>query len=190
MDTATPRSLLEVASLSAAIFEDLDQAKGGIRWWSAYDLPTKALYGISDYLLDVVDGIGTNLEVADSFLQEYSETRYSADFLLRGRMRTNGGSPVSRDSRQRKMDEATDLKLKSYLYGFFSAASSVLDTLAGTIVGVGGLGTPIVKADFGRLFAPDINNSDYPSGRTRLAKSLHSGPDDVDVRGFRRSGHG
>lgn len=177
VDTATPRSLLEVAALSTDIFEDLDQVHGGISWWSEYGLVPDALYGMSDYLLDVVDGIGTNLSVADAFLQEYSKTRASADFLLRGRMRTNGGSPISRDAKQRQTDQATDLKLTSYVYGFFSAASSVLDTLAGTIVGVAGLGAPLIKADFGRLFAPGIQTAEYPSGKTPLTKGLHPSPD-------------
>lgn len=177
MDTATSRSLLEIAALSAVIFEDLDEDNGGIRWWSAYDLPLEARYGLSDYLLDVVDGIGRHLAIADSFLQEYAKSRSSDDFLLRGRMRKNGGSPVSRDIHQRREDEATDLRLTSYVYGFFSAASSVLDTLAGTVVGVGGLGIPIVRADFGRLFAPGVDSPDYPTAKTRLSRAVHTAPD-------------
>lgn len=177
MDTATARSLLEVSALSAAIFDDLDEVNGGISWWSGYDLALEARCGLSDYLLDVVDGIGRHLAIADFFLREYAKSRSSDDFLLRGRMRANGGSPISRDIHQRRADDATDLKLTSYVYGFFSAASSVLDTLAGTVVGVGGLGTPIVRADFGRLFAPGLDSLDYPSAKTRLSKAMHAAPE-------------
>jgi len=95
-NTWTLRARREVASLSESIVGDLDEVEGGIRWWSGYDLTTETRCGLSDYLIDAVRGIDKHLSMADFYLQEYTRKRSSADFLLRGRMRNNGGDPVGR----------------------------------------------------------------------------------------------
>lgn len=173
-NTLTVRARDEVSSLAESILGDLDEIDGGIRWWSGHVLTTETRCGLSDYLIDAVRGIGKHLSMADFYLEEYSRKRLSADFLLRDRMRKNGGDPVGRGLDLLK-DEQSDLQLKSYVYAFFNAASSVLDTLAGAVIGVAGLNLPLVKADLAK-FAPFSVDLDYPSKKTRVGKSLHPEP--------------
>lgn len=173
-NTLTARARDEVSSLGEKVLGDLDEIDGGIRWWSGHGLTTETRCGLSDYLIDAVHGIGKHLSMADFYLEEYSKKRLSADFLLRSRMRNNGGDPVGRGS-DLLDDQKSDLQLKSYVYGFFNAASSVLDTLAGAVIGVAGLSLPLVKADLAK-FLPFSLGIDYPSEGTRLAKSLHPEP--------------
>lgn len=173
-NTWTLRARSEASSLSESIMGDLDEIAGGISWWSGYELPTETRCGLSDYLIDAVRGIDTHLSLADLYLQEYTRKRTSADFLLRGRMRKNGGDPVGRGMEIAE-DERSNLQLQSYVYAFFNAASSVLDTLAGTVIGVAGLNLPLVKADLAK-FAPFSMDAGYPSRQTRVGKSLHPEP--------------
>jgi hypothetical protein len=168
------RALNEVASLSENIVGDLDEVQGGIGWWSGHELTAETRCGLSDYLIDAVRGIDKHLSMADFYLQEYTRKRSSADFLLRGRMRKNGGDPVGRGT-DIPDDEHSNLQLQSYVYAFFNAASSVLDTLAGTVIGVAGLDLPLVKADLAK-FAPFSMDADYPSRQIRVGKSLHPEP--------------
>jgi hypothetical protein len=149
-NTWTLRARGEVSSLSESIVGDLDETAGGISWWSGHELTTEARCGLSDYLIDAVLGVDTHLSLADFYLQEYTQKRSSADFLLRGRMRKNGGDPVGRGT-DIADDEQSKLQLQSYVYSFFNAASSVLDTLAGTVIGVAGLKLPLVKADLAKF---------------------------------------
>lgn len=173
-NTWTMRACNEVSTLEESILGDLDEIDGGIRWWSGHDLATETRCGLSDYLIDAVRGISKHLSMADFYLEEYSRKRTSADFLLRGRMRNNGGDPIGRGLDLPK-DQQTDLQLQSFVYAFFNAASSVLDTLAGTVIGVAGLNLPLVKADLAK-FAPFSMGTDYPSRKTRVGKSLHPEP--------------
>lgn len=173
-NTWTVRARNDVSSLAESILGDLDEIDGGIRWWSGHDLTTDTWCGLSDYLIDAVSGIDKHLSMADFYLNEYSRKRSSADFLLRGRMRINGGDPVGRGL-DLLNDQQSDLQLKSYVYGFFNAASSALDTLAGTVIGVAGLNLPLVKADLAK-FAPFSMEPDYPSKKTRVGRSLHPDP--------------
>lgn len=125
---------------------------------------------LSDYLVDVINGAAQNLQIADFLLSEYRAKRSTADFRIRNRMRRNNGDPIGRGL-DAVEDKQLDLRLKSYIYSFFAASSSVLDTLAGTVVGVAALNLPIVRADLG-MFSPFLAGKDYPTPKTQLFKSL------------------
>lgn len=190
-DQLTEKALAEVRGLSQEIFSDLDQTHGGITWWVGHGVPETDILQLSDYVLDAVNGIGHHLGVADYFLGEYERARTSADFFLRGRMRKNGGDPMARDPETARADQTSDLKLRSLVYGFLSAASSVLDTLSGAVIGVAGLGLPIVKADLG-MFSPFDCSDGYPSQKIRVGKALHPAPEAAAlqlglIRAFRSS---
>lgn len=174
LDTWTVHARNEIAVLSESIVGDLDEVDGGIRWWSGHNLAAETRCGLSDYLIDAVRGIDRHLCMADFYLHEYTLKRSSADYLLRGRMRKNGGDPVGRGA-DIPADEQSKLRLQSYVYGFFNAASSVLDTVAGTVIGVAALNLPLVKADLAK-FAPFSMDAEYPSRQTRVGKSLHPEP--------------
>lgn len=160
----------ELASLSDAMLADLDEVGGGIGWWAAYEMSLEARCALSDYLIDVINGAAQNLRIADFFLSEYRTTRSSTDFKIRDRMRRNDGDPIGR-GRDAAEDQQRDLRLKSYVYAFFSASSSVLDTLAGTVIGVAGLNLPIVRADL-NMFSPFLAGYDDPAEKTQLFKAL------------------
>lgn len=190
LDTLTLRARNEAMALSEDIFRDLDDIGGGIGWWSDYDLSPETRCGLSDYLIDAVNGIATHLCRADVLLQEYSRKRASDDFILRGRMRKNGGDPVARGA-DIAGDERSTIQRQSLVYAFFNVASSVLDTLAGTVIGVAGLDLRLVKADLAK-FVPFSEDPEYPSRQIRVGKSLHTSPEAqalqlILIRAFRTS---
>lgn len=161
----------ELEALSNAVVADLDEVHGGISWWGTYEMSSAERCDLSDYLIDVINGAAQNLQKADFFLREYLDKRSDADFKIRDRMRRNGGDPIGR-GRETVEDKQRDLRLKSYVYAFFSASSSVLDTLAGVVVGVAALNLPIVRADL-RAFSPFLLGDGYPAEKTQLFKSLN-----------------
>lgn len=162
----------ELETLSKAVVADLDEANGGIGWWKTYDMSVSDRWDLSDYLIDVINGAVQNLQIADFLLREYRDKRSTADFKIRDRMRRNSGDPIGRGL-DAVEDRQRDLRLKSYVYSFFAASSSALDTLAGTVVGVSALNLPIVRADL-RMFSPFLAGEGYPSPKTQLFKSLDS----------------
>lgn len=160
----------ELDALSQAVVADLDETNGGIGWWKTYDMSLTDRWDLSDYLIDVINGAAQNLQIADFLLREYRTKRSTADFRIRDRMRRNNGNPIGRGLESVE-DKEIDLRLKSYVYSFFAASSSVLDTLAGTVVGVAALDLPIVRADL-RMFSPFVVGENYPTPKTQLFKSL------------------
>lgn len=151
-DTWTIRARDEVKALSKDIFEDLDVTEGGIGWWAGHGLPVETRCGLSDYLIDAVDGIAGHLGLADYYLQEYKKARASGDFKLRNAQRRGGPAYA---------DEESSLRLEALTYSFINAGSSVLDTLAAAVIGVAALGLPLVKADL-RPFKPFSVDPKYP----------------------------
>lgn len=63
-------------------------------------------------------------------------------------------------------DEESRLRLQSCVYAFFNLGCSVLDTLAGTVIGIAALPLPLVKADLAK-FTPFTRAPDYPDDLTR-----------------------
>lgn len=96
----------------------------------------------------VVSGGG----LADYYLQEYRKARASGDFKLRNAKRRGGPGYA---------DEASSLRLEALTYAFINSGSSVLDTLAAAVIGVGAMGLPLVKADL-RPFKPFSVDPEYP----------------------------
>lgn len=189
-DTWTRKAIGEVEALAERIVGDLDETVGGIGWWSGYALSEETRCGMSDYLIDAVRGVDRHLRMADFYVQEYEQKRKNADFKVRGRMRDNGGDPVARGA-DIPADEESRLRLQSYVYAFFNLGCSVLDTLAGTVIGIAALPLPLVKADLAK-FTPFTRAPDYPFDHGRLGKSLHSNTEARDIqlrliRSFRTS---
>lgn len=190
MPNLQTRAVAEVEALSTGIWTDLDENIGGIGWWSDYEISPAERFDLSDYLLGVVDGVGTHLGIAATYLDEYRAKRQTDDFQFRRWVRANTTEPLWKglvlpDARKRKE------LMSAHLYAFFNAASSVLDTLAGTVIGVAGLDLPLVRADLG-MFAPITSDPDYPTKAKRTAKSLAADPESRAaqlglVRAFRTS---
>lgn len=151
----------ELKALSNDIFDDLDVSEGGIGWWSGHGLSLETRCGLSDYLIDAVDGIAGHLGLADYYLQEYRKARTSGDFKLRNANRRVGPAYP---------DEESVLRLQAFTYSFINAGSSVLDTLAAAVIGVAALGLPLVKADL-RPFKPFSKDPEYPLRNKDFRKS-------------------
>lgn len=178
-----------VAELSEAVRADLDENDGGFGWWSGYNIKPADRFDLSDYLVGVIEGIRANLRIADTCLSEYRQKRAIDEFQLRAWSRANPRKPVLRGMAVPDAEKRNEL-MSAHVYGFFNAASSVLDTLAGTVIGVAGLNLPLVRADLS-MFAPITSDPGYPTGK-RLLKALVGDPDGreaqlVLVRAFRTS---
>lgn len=190
MPPSQEAALAEVTALSTSIWGDLDEGGGGVGWWAGYAINPADRFDLSDYLYGVVDGIGTHLGIAEKYLHEYRAIRKTDDFHLRAWTRANRDQQpwlyfATFDARSRKHAMA------AHVYSFFNAASSVLDTLAGAVIGVAGLNLPLAKADLG-MFAPVTSDTDYPTGTNRARKSLSPHPAALKaqielVRAFRTS---
>lgn len=190
-DLLVSNALHEAEALSAEILTDLDEENGGIGWWASYGMSTATSCDLSDYLIEVVNGIAKNLRIVEFYFREYEGKRKSADFKLRNRMRISGGDPLPRDAVAAAEDRKLDLQLDSYVYGFFNAGTSVLDTLAGALIGVAGLDLPIVRADL-RMLGPFVAGNDYPLKKSPLSRSANERADAREIqfataRAFRSS---
>lgn len=190
MPDAQDTALAEIEALSTSIWSDLSEHSGGISWWADYEMEAADLLDLSDYLYGVAEGVGTNLKLAETYLSEYRNKRATLDFQLRGYARTHVDEPIFHGLGTTAALKHIQL-MAANVYGFFNAATSVLDTLAGTVIGVAGLSQPLVKADLG-MFTPFASGENYPDRKQRVGKAL-SGDDSARaaqvslVRAFRSS---
>ena len=161
----------DVNSLVDTMVADLVPG-GGFSWWSGYALaaePAKSLEArqdLSDYLIEVSSAVASNLEAAEFFADQHKRGKHRLDEQWRARLHA-GHDFYSRT------DESAIKQLKAYAQAFVGSISATLDTLAGTIVGVGGLRTPLVKADIS-VFRPFSGAEDYIQAleRKRRRKSI------------------
>ncbi|WP_162943671.1 hypothetical protein [Arthrobacter celericrescens] len=169
-DDLTRKAIGEVEALSKSVVSDLDESAGGIGWWSGYGLQAETMAGLSDYLIDAIRGVGRALGMADFTLHDYAQERESADSKMRTRMKNNRGDFLARGT-DKPADEASRLHLQSCVYSFLNLGCSVLDTLAGTVIGIAALKLPLVKADLAK-FTPFSKAPEYPSAQ-RIRNTLH-----------------
>lgn len=184
------KAIADVAALSAAVSADLDEINGGIGWWSGYNINPADRFDLADYLVGVIEGVSSHLGIAESYLAEYRQKRMTDDFQLRAWARDHPSEPVFRGTSTADAEKRNKL-MSAQIYGFFNAASSVLDTLAGTVIGVAGLNLHLVRADLA-MFGPVTSDPDYPAGTKRLRKALAEDQDGQAaqlglVRAFRTS---
>ncbi|MDY7540864.1 hypothetical protein QN345_03535 [Cryobacterium sp. 10I1] len=124
----------------------------------------------ADYIVGLIQAVGANLQAVGVGLQNYRETRYQQDGDISMRMR-NEGTPFPNVSNS-KYDER-ELRLDVYERSLYISMGSVLDCLAGAVIGISGLNVNIHRADFG-LFQPidEINASPTSPKLRILFKSL------------------
>lgn len=172
------KALAETEELAVLLDADLDPVNGGFSWWHGYGLDLDMHTEITGWLVGLVSAVDTNLRVAAAHLTDYRETRHADDRWILERAR-DGGVPNLHRSDHEARREA---RMNAHRAGILRAAGSILDTLAGVVVGIGGLDTSLPKADLGKL-QPFSSGVDYPG--TQVRGNLHL-PHDVLRPGDRR----
>ncbi|MEV6641106.1 hypothetical protein [Amycolatopsis sp. NPDC051371] len=161
---------LQAAQELTELFEaDFDVDRGGFTWWHDYGLDGVARTGLMDYLYGLLCAVEENLRSAAIHLHDLRTNRYTDDYALLKHMRENGRIP---DYRMRTDAEAQrEARTNAHEAGVFRATGSILDTLAGVVVGVGGLKFNIMMADLGSL-QPLAKGADYPNAKVRKRLGL------------------
>lgn len=133
---------LRCSALAAAITQDLGGGNG-VAWWVGPDTPRNLL--IADYLLGLTDSVTTNLALATMHHARYTELQHTADFNLIRRARAGAlyGKVLAPSS---PAEQDRQLEAHGHLKAFFLAVGSVLDNLAGVIMGAAGM-PPLGRRD-------------------------------------------
>ncbi len=138
-------------SLKKEIFKDFDEQKYGIKWWDQFEeLGIKRRIWISDYLYQVCSGIEKNLLDAKLHLIQFQscvdqENNRLADVCKFNRY---GQIDTILPKDDCAFDEYNRHLIDLHVAGFLRSVGSAMDCLGGAIVGVLGLPTSILKADF------------------------------------------
>ena len=135
--------------LGAEIHADLDTTRYGIGWWAPH-LGTKRRILISDYLYQSTHSIQTNLVEAAVHLLEARHAWEQQDAMVADAVtRDLDGEPkFNAPTITGPTDELPNVVSQLHLAGFFRAAASTADCVGAAIVGVAGLPTSILRADW------------------------------------------
>lgn len=137
------QALDATASLQRVLEADFDVDRGGFAWWHDYNLSGVALTGIMDYLYGLTVAVADNLQSAAVHLADHNELRDEVDAALLRHIkdkRTLEGFFTEAEARR-------DAQIHAHETGVLRAAGSILDAAAGVVVGVGGFGANILRAD-------------------------------------------
>jgi hypothetical protein len=140
------KALTETEELAVLLDADLDLVNGGFSWWHGHGLDLGVHTEITGWLVGLVFAVETNLRGAATHLTDYREARYADDRWILQRAK-NGGVPNLHRSNFEARREA---RINAHRAGILRTAGSILDTLAGVVVGVGGLDTDLPKSDLGK----------------------------------------
>lgn len=136
---------LAMSALGQRMLGDLDRDQGGVGWWAEHlDEPRRILIG--DYLISLTDSTETNLIEAVMHLQKAREGWFAAGReAVASRQAGRSRFPLSDRGQDREVEN------QAHVAGFFRAVGSVLDNLAGIVIGVAGLARGLVRADLKNL---------------------------------------
>lgn len=163
------KALRATEELASLIEADFDTDRGGFTWWHDYGLNGDTITGIMDYLYGLVTAVEENLRSAAVHLADLHENRYGDDHALIKCLKETGRLP---SYLQRTDFEARrDARIHAHEAGVLRATGSILDTLAGVVIGIGGLDTSIVKADMACL-EPMDEGTGYPGPKVRKKLNL------------------
>lgn len=142
----------QVSVLFGEIFEDLDEHRYGVGWWTPHPGTSRRIL-ISDYLLQCVESVRTNLVEARLHLLETldyqdQESDFVAGAVTIGR---DGRISVQLPPRISASDNLPRWMAQLHRVGFFRAIAGALDCLGATVVGVAGLPISILKADLAKV---------------------------------------
>jgi hypothetical protein len=132
-----------VIDLCDTIRDDLSGSDYGIGWWKSYpSLNRQNRILISDQLVSCARDTVTNVIEAYCYRLEFDEAVHDFEqYMKRGIQRNRTRVPAPRNL----YDDLSYFRLSANLAGVLRALGSSLDCLAGSIVGVAGLPTDIVR---------------------------------------------
>jgi len=140
--------LKAVRELASELRGDLDPTRFGIGWWSP-DPDDKRRILISDYLVQSANGIVINQMNAALHFLEYLDSFEQIENRVAHAMSADG--TFVHPKPKRPLDIMPERYLDAHLAGFFRALGSTLDCLSAVAIGVLGIPTKILTADFARL---------------------------------------
>jgi hypothetical protein len=155
-----------VRQLGKSLDADLDLERGGCAWWHEYGLEHDVLIGITDYLWGLLLAVENNLQTAAIHLAELKQLRYTDDLWI---MRV--ARQPEANFRRSGIDALRRSKIDAHVVGVLRSVGSVLDTLAGVVIAVGGFKADLVMADSRSLLPLDAG-PDYPGTKGRKAFGL------------------
>ncbi len=158
------KALEAVAGLESALEADFDTDRGGFTWWHEYGLDGVALTGLMDYLYGLVAAVEENLRIAAVHLSDHREARYADDFALIKYLKENGQVPGHHE--RTEPEARREARIVAHEAGVLRATGSILDALAGVVVGIGGFNANILRADLG-LLQPLTDGPAYPGPEVR-----------------------
>ncbi|MFD5823853.1 hypothetical protein [Lentzea sp. NPDC060358] len=165
------------ASLQRLLEADFDVDLGGFLWWHNYNLSDVVITGIADYLYGLTVAVADNLQSAAVHLADHDEIRGEADAALLQHLK----EASSLNGFFNEVSSRRDAQVHAHETGVLRACGSILDALAGVVVGVGGFEASILRADLGYL-QPFADGPDYPGpdvrGKLKITASSLD-PDDV-----------
>src|SRR5689334_15193764 len=121
-----------VDALFEAIFNDLDEVRGGIGWWHGHLDPARVIF-ISDYFVSVVAQAAAELRAAAFHEARFVDAWNREQLWLRMQETKKVEHPFAN---RNSLDERREMEISTSVDGFFYACGSALDKLAATIIGV------------------------------------------------------
>lgn len=164
MEVPVPR----LRELADEILADFDEATFGVGWWAGNKrLGESRRILISDHLRECAVSVQTNLVEAKLHVLEFADAVERESHFRREAVKINKGGHVTdvrAPPRVKPADDLAERLIALHAAGFARAIGSALDCLAGTIVGVVGLKTSLLKADLGPRFKETLQKLDANDG--------------------------
>ncbi|MFJ3955807.1 hypothetical protein SLV14_001549 [Streptomyces sp. Je 1-4] len=142
-------AIVPLLALQEQFQSDLSLEEGGFNWWQDFALSAGRRILISDYLMSLPSSVETNLVEAVMHAHKLKELRYAEGVRWRQRLRQRTDTQGWLERNERDLDR--DVEGSAHLAGFFRCVGSVIDNLAGLVIGVAGLRVKIPRADAGSL---------------------------------------
>lgn len=152
---------LRLTALAQQVATDM-AAGEGVAWW---DLDPARSILIGDYLIGLMESVEANLTQASMHLARTKELWTADSFATKAGMQSASvtgqgifAPPTDKQANHR-------VEANGHAAGFFRAAGSALDNIAGIVVGVAGLRTSIVRAAWTDLqLGKDLPVGSAPEG--------------------------
>lgn len=141
------RAVLPLAALGEQVGTSM-RSGHGVEWWTGLDVGRNIL--VADYIIGLTESVAGNLTQASMHLNRLTTLGAAHDITTSGNMRAadargglSGPTSATYDNQ--------GVELEGHFGGFFRAIGSVLDNLAGIVVGTAGIPLNIVRTGWGEL---------------------------------------
>ncbi|WP_414942468.1 hypothetical protein [Amycolatopsis sp. cmx-11-51] len=128
------KALQATEELASLIEADFDTDRGGFTWWHDYGLDDVTITGIMDYLYGLVTAVEENLRSAAVHLADLRENRHGDDHALIKCLKETGRLPNL--LQRTDLEARRDARIHAHEAGVLHATGSILDTLAGVVIGI------------------------------------------------------